>query len=100
MQRIQYQRYSGPEEMRLETDKLAALGEYLHDRRAIPARHRHGFFRRSGKHRQHRRGEFIPMLRMCWPKETSTSTDAEVLGFRSGHTPGLNLVDAHASAAP
>jgi hypothetical protein len=22
------------------------------------------------------------------------------LGFRSGHTPGLNLVDAHASAAP
>jgi hypothetical protein len=47
-----------------------------------------------------RRGEFIPMLRLYWPKETSPSTDADVLGFSSGHTPGLNLVDAHASAAP
>jgi hypothetical protein len=37
---------------------------------------------------------------MYWPKETSPSTDANVLGFSSGHTPGLNLVDAHASAAP
>jgi hypothetical protein len=36
MQRIQYHRYSGPEEMRLETYELPALGE--HDPRAVPAR--------------------------------------------------------------
>jgi hypothetical protein len=48
LQRIQYHRYGGPEEMRLETDELAALGEYVHDQRAVPARHRHGFLRRPG----------------------------------------------------
>lgn len=34
MQRIQYHRYGGPEEMRLETYELPALGEYVHDPRA------------------------------------------------------------------
>jgi hypothetical protein len=33
MQRIQYHRYGGPEEMRLETYELSALGEYVHDPR-------------------------------------------------------------------
>jgi hypothetical protein len=37
MQRIQYHRYVGPEEMRLETYELPALGEYVHDPRAVPA---------------------------------------------------------------
>jgi hypothetical protein len=35
MQRIQYHRCGGPEEMRLETYELPALGEYVHDPRAI-----------------------------------------------------------------
>ena len=35
MLRIQYHRYSGPEEMRLETYELPALGEYVHDPRAV-----------------------------------------------------------------
>jgi hypothetical protein len=39
MQRIQYHRYGGPEEMRLETYELPALGEYVHDPRAVPAGH-------------------------------------------------------------
>jgi hypothetical protein len=95
MHRIQYHRYGEPEEMRLATYELPALGEYVHDLRAVPARHRYGFLRRPGKHRQHRRGEFIPMLRLYWPEETSPSTDADVLGFRSGQN-----LDAHASAAP
>ena len=35
MQRIQYHRYGGPEEMRLETYELPALGEYVHDPRTV-----------------------------------------------------------------
>jgi len=35
--------------MRLETYELPALGEYVHDPRTVPARHRHGFLRRRGK---------------------------------------------------
>jgi hypothetical protein len=35
MQRIQYHRYGGPEETRLETYELPALGEYAHDPRAL-----------------------------------------------------------------
>lgn len=38
MQRIQYHRYGRPEEMRLETYELRALGEYVRDPRDIPAR--------------------------------------------------------------
>jgi hypothetical protein len=36
MQRIQYHGYGGPEEMRLETYELPALGEYVHDRAPFP----------------------------------------------------------------
>jgi signal transduction histidine kinase len=39
MQRIQYHCYGEPEEMRLETYELLALGEYVHDPRAVPARY-------------------------------------------------------------
>jgi hypothetical protein len=46
MKRIQYHRYGRPEEIRLETYELPALRRYVHDRGAVPARHREGFLRR------------------------------------------------------
>jgi hypothetical protein len=82
MQRIQYHRYGGPEEKRLETDELPALGEYVHDRAPFPRAIGTDFSGvlesiDSTEGRVHPHGAYV------LAKETSPSTDADVLGFSS-----------------
>jgi hypothetical protein len=58
--------------MRSETYEPPALGEYVHDPRAVPARLGTNFSDVL-ESKAAPKGEFIPTLRMHWPKGTSPS---------------------------